>query len=310
MPGRTVGTLLEDRRTAIAGRIGPLPRLLPLTVEVRGVRPEAQRFHFESVEDRTLAPQLVGVAALNAALESGGTGVNQTARWRMSLRAPGRPPLVLTDRVAGDGLLNDLLTQVISPLAFLFNNPYERLHLDSVQVEVEFAPGRDLRTLRVARLDRPVVKPGGEVVVRVELERYRGGSEVREIRLPVPAEIGEGDAVVWVGGGPELSRFEAQRLPGRYRVGSLDEAWRRMAAARTSDGIYAVLVVPAAEVSSGGWDFPELPASAQAVMAAPPLRGEVSRAGRVALLSEREDRVGGVVRGETQLPLRVDDDAP
>src|SRR5262249_2533705 len=160
--GRTVGTLIEDRRTAIAGRIGPLPRLLPLTVEVRGAQPQPQRFHFESVEDRALAPQLLGVAALNAALESGGVGFNQTLRWTLNLRAAGRPALVLGDRVAGDGLMNDLLGQIVSPLAFLFNNPYQTLRLDSVAIAIELEPGRDQRTLRSARLDRPAVKPGAE----------------------------------------------------------------------------------------------------------------------------------------------------
>jgi hypothetical protein len=310
-PGRPVGTLLQDRRAAVAGRVGPQPRLLPVSVEVRGVRPAAQRFRYEVIEDRLLAPQLVGIAASSSFFESGGSAANQSLRWQLQIHARGLPPLTLTDGVASDALASDAVGQVRGPLDFLFNNPYERLRLDSLAVRLEVEPGRDLWALRNARLERPAVRPGQDVVLRYEIERYRGVTETREMRLAVPAELSPQDEVtVWVGGGAELMRFEAQRLPARYRPTSLQDAWRRLAAYRSTDGVYAVLATRAAEVTAAGKDLPGLPPSAQAVLTSPQRRGDDARTGRVTLLGEVKQLVRGVVRGELQLPLTVDPQAP
>ncbi len=310
MPGRPAGTLTQDRRPAIAGRLGATPELLPVQVEVRGARTQAQHFHFQAVEDRQLAPQLVALCALNSLLETGGTGGNQTVRWRLRLAHAGLPALTLEDRVAGDGFGGDLLTQLRGPLDFLFNNPFQALDLDTVSVALQLEPGRDQWTLRSAHLDRSAARPGDEVVLRCELEHYRGQTQTRQFRLRLPREIEAGDLMVWVGGGAELMRFEAQRLPGRYRPTSFADAWKRLAAYRSSDGLYAALVDRSVELTSEGLDFAGLPTSAQMVLLSPQNRGDQARPGRIALLAESKQVSGGLTRGEIQLPLTVDPAAP
>jgi hypothetical protein len=55
VPGTPVGTATQDRRTAVAGRLGPAPRLLPIRVRVAGASPRAQVFRYETIDDRTPA---------------------------------------------------------------------------------------------------------------------------------------------------------------------------------------------------------------------------------------------------------------
>src|SRR5262249_39854536 len=72
--GRPVGVATQDRRAAVAGKMGPVPRLMPVSVRLRSQAGPAHAYHFESIEDRALAPQIVALAALNSLMESGGTG--------------------------------------------------------------------------------------------------------------------------------------------------------------------------------------------------------------------------------------------
>jgi hypothetical protein len=58
-PGTPVGTATQDRRAAVAGRLGPPPALMPLHVVVRGTSAREQRFAFQCIEDRSLLSQLV-----------------------------------------------------------------------------------------------------------------------------------------------------------------------------------------------------------------------------------------------------------
>jgi hypothetical protein len=309
-PGRQIGTLLQDRRAAVSGRLGPAPRLLPFTVAVEGVKPRPQQFRYQVVEDRTMAPTLIAVAALSSLFESGGAGANQSVRWKLQVHAAGLPTLRLADRVSSDGATGEAVGQLRAPLEFLFNNPYQRIRFDSLTAVIEVEPAREQWVLRNARLDRVEVKPGDQVEVLVEVERFRGARETHRLKLPVPAELGDGDVMVWVGGGAELMRYESSRTPARYQPVSLSDAWRRLSAWRSSDGIYAALAVRYPEVTAGGADLPELPASAQAVLLSPVRRGQEVRGGRLTLLSEIKRPVEGVLRGELQLPLSVNPEAP
>lgn len=308
--GREVGVVTQDRRPGVSGTIGPRVPLLPLSVRIEGTRPTPQRFRFELVEDRMLAAQLTGLATLNSLLESGGTGPGQTLAWTLTLHRRGSPTLVLQDMGAGESPTGEVANAISGPLGFLFGNPFERLRLDSIEVAIQLSPGRRLWTLRSARLLDAAVRPGGRVRVECRIERWRGPTETRLIEVPVAAELPDGRYGLWVGGGAELSRFEATRFPSRYRPTSLDDGWRRLARQRPSSALYAAVLASAPDVTAAGRDYPELPASAAAVLSSGLAAGDLARRSDAALLDETRLPLAGVTRGELQLVLTVDSKTP
>jgi hypothetical protein len=126
----------------------------------------------------------------------------------------------------------------------------------------------------------------------------------------VPEEAPDGRYTLWIGGGAELTRYEAGKLPGRYRPTSLDDAWERLSHTRPSDGLYAVLFARAPEVTSDGRDYPELPLSALALMSSAQATGDRARRGETARLDETRLPLEGMTRGELLLPIVVDSKSP
>ncbi len=228
-PGTPVGTATQDRRSAVAGRLGSSPKLLPLRITVRGAGPRDQHFAFETVEDRNLLAQLVSTAALNSLLESGGTGVMQTLRWSLAIWKEGRV-LRVGDVAAGENPLADVAATLGLPVRFLAGNPYERFHADSLVVELETRPGRAQSTLRAVSLVRPSVRPGGVARIRAVLERWRGERSTVTLELPVPDELPDGRYVLSVSGAAagEIPRGVARRRVDAARA----RAPRRHAARR------------------------------------------------------------------------------
>ncbi len=304
--GREVGAVLQDRRTGVAGRLGATAEMLPLSVVVRGAAPDPQTFHFEAIQDRGLGPIVVGIAVMNSVLESGGQSANQTLQWTLTLHGPQRPPLVITDVVASDTPPSDLGGAVIAPLKFLFGNPFARLDLDSLSVAIDVVPGRHTWTLESARLLEASVPPGGVVHVTCELERWRGDRVTKTLALTVPPQAPPGRYVLWVGGGSELARYEAARLPGRYRATSLEDAWARLGVSRSSSALYGSLFARAPEVNDAGRDYPELPASAVFLMAGDQSAADRGRRGDLARLDEQHVELPGLVHGEFALGVTVD----
>jgi hypothetical protein len=270
----------------------------------------SQSFRFESIEDRALAPLLLGASVLSSVQESGGAGAGQTMRWTLRLDRRGRPPLVMHDCVASDAPFGDLGAAVTGPVRFLLNNPFERCVLDSVRVRVETTPGRESLTLRSARVLESAVRPGQDVHVRCELEAWHGRRSALDVALNVPEEAPDGGYVLFLGGSAELTRYEAQKLPGRYRPTSLDDAWQRLGSLRDSEGLYAALFAIAPEVTRRGADYPELPVSALAVLASGATAGDPVVRGDLARLDERRVPVDGPLRGQLILTVNVDRKAP
>jgi len=309
VPGTPVGTATQDRRTAVAGRLGPAPRLLPIRVRVAGASPRAQVFRYETIDDRTLLPQLVSTAALNSLLESGGEGAMQTVRWSLVVWRGGRT-LRLADVSAGESPLADVVSSIAAPVRFLASNPYARFHADSLVIELETHAGREQSSLRGATLVASRVRPGGVARVRAELERWRGPRETVVLDVPVPEELPDGRYLLQIAGGLEADRFTAARLPARFRPTSLEDAWDRLGEARRSDVLFAALWARAPEIDSDGDDLPELPTSALALLAPPQQAGDRARRGDWALVQETRRSAEGVVRGELLLELVVDRQAP
>ncbi|MEO5616605.1 MAG: hypothetical protein ABIS67_02460, partial [Candidatus Eisenbacteria bacterium] len=308
--GRDVGMATQDRRAAVAGRLGERARLMPIALEVAPSGQRPQRFRFESIEDRGLAPLLLSTAVLNSVLESGGVSGSQTVRWSLELFRKGVPPLLVTDVASGDAPMPELSAAISAPLRFLLGNPYERCVLDSIRARVEIDPRRIQWTLRSARLLESAARPGGTAMARCEIESWRGERREIELKLAVPEEFPDGNYVLYLGGGAELSRYESGRLPSRYRPTSLDDAWRRLGDLRPSGALYGALFASAPEVTRRGHDYPELPLSALAVLASGTSGGDASRHGDGARFDERRHTLDGPLRGEILLPLKVDRNAP
>ena len=307
--GTPLGTATQDRRAAVAGRLGTPPRLMPIRIIVRGARPRPQEFTFESIDDRTILPQILSIAATNSLLESGGAAAMQTIRWSLIVWQDGRS-LHLGDVAAGDTPLADLGSTLAAPLRFLVGNPYRRFRPDSLVVELETTLGRMQSTLRAASLAVTSVRPGGVARVTAQIERWRGARQTMTLDVPVPEELPDGKYVLQLGGGLEFDRFLAARLPARFRAVSLEDAWRRMAQSHRSDALCAGLWARAPEVSVDGVDLPELPTSALAMLASPLRAGDGGRRADWALVQESGRPTDGVLRGELLLELVVDHQAP
>jgi hypothetical protein len=309
-PVEQIGTITQDRRAAVAGSVGPIPAMLPLVVRVRTGGDLAQAtaappdaYHFHLVRHRLLAPQLAGIAAVNALATAAGTLPEATWRYRLSLVLPGRAPLVLEDTATG--LLQTASTRLSSPLTLLLDNPFAPFDAESLALDVTIVGGESRTQVWAARVEPTVARPGETVNVVATLRDDRG--DRREVALPlvVPDDAAEGRVGVAVGGGSALDRQESQRLPGRHRAVSLPTLLERLADRRRDDHVYAAMYGPGAEPTVDGVAYPDLPTFAQRMMVADQANRPGEPWGRLAPIAERGRDVAAPVAGLLTVPLEV-----
>src|SRR5712691_1291808 len=63
--GEVIGTFLQDRATAIAGRLGPGPRMIPISLTLESERGQKHTFHYNVVNDQLFTPLMTYAAVLD-----------------------------------------------------------------------------------------------------------------------------------------------------------------------------------------------------------------------------------------------------
>jgi hypothetical protein len=263
-PGEQLGTITQDRRAAIAGQVGAVPSMLPFTVRMHG--PEGDdTYRLWMVRHRQFAPLLAATGVVGALTARGGALAEATWRWRATLSLQGGKVVTLEDVTAGN--IAGAGSLYASIMSLLLDNPFAPLSADSLALDIELRPGIARTQVQSVRVEPRVVRPGDPVHVTAELRDYRGATHFEHFDLVVPLNAPEGRAAIAIGGGPELDKQEASRLPGRFRVNSLADLYARIADRRRDDHLYAALYAPGLETTSDGESHPDLPVFAQRLLA-------------------------------------------
>jgi len=272
--GRIVGTLVDDRSVGVAGQVGRMPRLIPITVKIDGpaamlARDRQRTVRMDVFRDPDLTPLLCEMA-LGAALggrigfEAGGS-----ARLHLVLTATGQSPLLVDELVSvgeGGSVAVASASVVGAMLQELWKNPYQPL--DDLRIDLQVALDPVVRSTSVvgARVTPPAARPGETVVVSVELVDFRGQRRVVEQRLALPDTLEPGETKLHVGGRVALATVD--QASGRLVTPtSLTDLWRNTALARRSDRVYLALVRAAAGMQLAGRSLPALPPSLQGILA-------------------------------------------
>ena len=74
----------------------------------------------------------------------------------------------------------------------LVRNPMAPVRIESIDCEVEIAPGRKVAAIESVRLASDTVEPGQDLKAFVTLKPFKGEREIVEIVLPIPADFPEG----------------------------------------------------------------------------------------------------------------------
>jgi hypothetical protein len=225
VPGPLVGRIGQDRTSAVAGRLDRTPQTLVVTSETRqypGGRSRQGTSRITVQTPRFWQWELpayhaaANVLAVVDAFEEGSVGITLQVRGR---RANGTPfEATFGDRLIGsrspDAFAYDTneaaLFGVGTYLSWIVENPFERVTLDSIDMDLDLRPTAtyELVGLTVARngtragVGPLCVAPGDQLTVRAQLASVPGGDIVqRRFEFDVPRQF----RYLTVGAGPGLS---------------------------------------------------------------------------------------------------------
>ena len=297
--GDIVGAFEQDRRAGIQGRIGAVAPMVPMELRVLGPRPRTFRMRVADVPQ--FLPMLAGSAVL-AGLEAtsytaGAQGIDLTAR----LRIAGHGDLEVRQSFDGDNAVVESAAHLLAVAGYLAQNPLERVHIESIDVEVEQVPLPRTATLVGAHADRTVVRPGDRVTLNLDLVPYRGERVRRTLAVDLPHDLPNGRYSLLVGDGRSADAARLAVEPADPVT--LEQALELLRSLGSRRDLVVLGVFSGQGLAVAGEVMPRLPASVRSLWAA--AASGSSAPLRLAVAQQIRTPAGMPVEGLVRVDLEV-----
>ena len=305
--GGVIGTLTEDRLTAVMGRIGPAPQMIPVDLTV--VTPAGEKqFHSEMISNPKLTPLLMGLIAFNGLTQNTAYGEGSTMKLSGGIDIDGHSPVSLedmyapTDQFVPDGTF--VASSVQTTFTRIFSNPYEMPKVNKVSLRVETMPDRRVASILNAWSDVSEAQPGDPVTIRVLLRPYRGAPVIRDVPITIPAQATRGSTLrVQVSDADSLNRIP-NLVAAQGRLGGLDQLISLLNRERRNNQLYVTLLKPTPTLLVEDKELPDAPLSQINVLDQKRLPGN-SALLRESAAGEWSVRMDEIISGSTSVFIKI-----
>jgi len=272
--GEVVGTITQDRATAIAGKLGTPPKMLPINLTLENDRGPKRTFHFEVVNDQLFTPLMTfaSLATTFSSYERQFGTATFTVRGKALVKK--HEPIEFENLFTGDQPSIGAATYIVAPIVSLMANDYEKVDLERLDLTITSTEEAKTATLERVWIDDPRPRPGHTVPLKVLLRTYRGEEFLRTLPIDIPANA-SGTLSVVVSDGSRLAQIE-QREARTSPQRSVSQLIRALNRARRNNALYVKLVGSEAGAIVNGEQLPSLPPSVLGVIEADRNSGSVN----------------------------------
>ena len=240
--GRVIGTISQDRLSAVYGDVGRMPAMIPIEVTVPS-HGATRTLRFEVVRQPQLAPLIAAAGLAQGILGSNDAGLAEGFRVRRVVTFPGGPPLTADDLYAGPQGFAAGLGDFVNDLAEWLQNPFEKTYPTHVTFAVQALDHNPLSVLDVAQLSRRTAAPGDTVQLTLTWRDYQGARATAVVPLPIARAWAGKTLEVIVTNGPQLDELTGRpRAVPAAQIRSFSEYLALLADHRRTDGLYVAVV--------------------------------------------------------------------
>jgi hypothetical protein len=195
--GRVVGTLTQDRMSAVGGVIGKVPSMTPMEVRIQHPGHD-RRYKLEFCDNKFFTPIIFQLAVDQFLAEAMENNEETTIRFRSRVEFENAPPLILEDAFAGERFewVDEAVRSLAMQLMPLYENEFGTPAIRRVSVEADLQPVLDRVRLEEAAVEPREVQPGETLKVRATFLPWHGKRFQREYSVKLPEEVKGGEVTV------------------------------------------------------------------------------------------------------------------
>jgi hypothetical protein len=262
-----IGTVVQDRATAIGGRLGPGPRMLPVTLSLESKRTATRTFNFTVVNDQLLGPVMMYASVLSTLNNYERQFGSATFQVRGTARVRKHDAIQFNNLFSGDQATMGATAYVVAPVTYLLSNDYEKVEVEGIEITIGTTEEPRTATVERVWLDEPRPRAGRTVPLKILYRTYRGEDIVRTLPIDIPANA-SGSLSVLVTDGARLAQTEQREARTAQQPRSVDLVIKSLNKARRNNTLYVKLLGANAGAVVNGEPMSSLPPSVLGVLEA------------------------------------------
>jgi len=298
-PREWMGTITEDRNSAISGLTGQHARMIPIEIKMG-----ANTYRMGMIQDRVLTP-LVAQMAVFSAIDSTARTVgaaSYTVRGQINFDSGS---VKLDNVYSGDvSVSTSASLGIVTPLSYAMTSGFDALKLKDIKLEIGTLDER--RQMQIADVVAPRrVRPGEEIEIAVILSGENGTETTRKVRYRVPVGAETGPLYLTAGDATASNLADLQAAYGTT-FKSPAQVLNMLNGLRTNTSAYLRVWRSGPSYTVEGRDLPDPPASIAMILGRAQSGGPSFSNVRGAELAEIEVASGGnVVTGTKTIQVEV-----
>jgi hypothetical protein len=299
--GPVIGTMGQDRATAVGGMMGVPPRELEVNLTLASDRAPERKLKFFVLHDQILTPLFAYVAVLNSLVSYERQAGSLTVNASGTISFGNEGTVEIDDIFTGDTTASLSSMGVTASIAAAATNEFRPALPDRMDMTLRVGERQQSATIERAWLDTTRPKAGATHTLQVMLRNYRGDTETVSIPIVMPAQA-SGPLTLLVSDAPTLAGLEQRELRPA-KPATWPALLGQLNTARRNNRLYVRLISTSAGTVVAGDTLPALPASVRSVLDDD--KTVATSAVSKTVIGAWEQRLDRAVRGSRELTITL-----
>jgi hypothetical protein len=262
-PGPVMGTIRQDRFSAIYGLVGDKStRMIPVHIHVSSTLNKETDYNLEMVQEAFLSPLLLNLSLISALSGTERRVGPATLELRGKIHLSGGESVDLEDVLSSDiGTAGLAASAVATPLAFLLASDFPDLRVEGVDLAVVSLNEKRVATLEQVWSTKSEVHPGDHLEITALLRLPSGQTVTQKVPVEIPESITDKALSLVVGGGSAINALQFRFAPLGSPLRDLHQLVRALNRMRKNNRVYGLLMSPQRSFIMQGDEYPSPPPS-------------------------------------------------
>lgn len=263
-----MGRLTSDQNVGVAGRLGPMPALVPIDVRIVYTDGSQDRsYHFDSALHPRFTPLLSGVALASAVSGLNDLPQYNTVEYDIAMEFRNGNAVRLNNTSVNANPLT-LFAEIAMPMMAASENPFERVLLKKVSGTIRVTPAASDAQILEVNVPRSRYRPGDTIKAFVTCKPFRSTEAIMPVELELPKDLPEGPYQLVFSDWTRYAADEQASRPFRFaaeKVGDVFDVLKDVSSIK-HNALYVRLVRQPDGVAIGRTAMPQLPSSRRQIL--------------------------------------------
>ena len=278
-PTKPIGTMVQDRQTAIAGVLGSSPSYIPVQANIETIDGRTYPMQFDVMRHRGFSALIAMLGALNLLDSVEMSTGDHTININSEITLKDQPNLV-SRKIAHENVYSSssspgfAVFQALSPLSNLIGNAYTKVSVEQVVLNLKLEDKRKTAVIEALRINKDRYRPGEVIEVTIRLRPYLEAPILRTGHITIPNDAPDGLTTLLATSAASYESFQRARAPMNYRPTDINHLINLLQRGESNSDIILELFTTVRGMTVQGQEFSNLPLSVMSVMSTATKVGE------------------------------------